>query len=75
MILQLKTGSLDRSYFLKKFNADILDVFKSEFAQLAEAGRLAVGETGVTLTRDGLLQADRLLPAFFDPAYRGTRYT
>ena len=29
----------------------------------------------ITLTREGLLQVDRLLPTFFDPAYRGARYT
>jgi oxygen-independent coproporphyrinogen III oxidase len=30
---------------------------------------------GVELTREGLLQVDRLLPGFFEPEHRGTRYT
>jgi hypothetical protein len=29
----------------------------------------------VTLTPGGLLQVDRLLPAFFKPEHRTTRYT
>jgi hypothetical protein len=29
----------------------------------------------VELTRTGLLQVDRLLPEFFEPAHRGARYT
>jgi len=29
----------------------------------------------VALTREGYLQVDRLLPAFFEPQHRGTRYT
>ncbi len=29
----------------------------------------------VQLTRAGLLQVDRLLPTFFEPRYRGSRYT
>jgi hypothetical protein len=29
----------------------------------------------VALTREGYLQVDRLLPTFFEPQHRGTRYT
>jgi hypothetical protein len=29
----------------------------------------------VELTRTGLLQVDRLLPVFFEPEHRTTRYT
>jgi oxygen-independent coproporphyrinogen-3 oxidase len=75
MILQLKTGRLDRDYFQEKFGTDILGAFADGFDELAEAGFLTQTEGGVELTRDGLLQIDRQLPAFFDPQYRGTRYT
>jgi oxygen-independent coproporphyrinogen-3 oxidase len=75
MILQLKTGGLDAGYFRRKFGADILERFADGFAQLEEGGFLTRSPGGVELTRDGLLQVDRLLPAFFEPQYRNTRYT
>jgi oxygen-independent coproporphyrinogen-3 oxidase len=75
MILQLKTGALDASYFRGKFGVDILEAFADAFRQLAEEGFLTMTPDGVELTRDGLLQVDRLLPVFFEPEHRGTRYT
>jgi oxygen-independent coproporphyrinogen-3 oxidase len=75
MILQLKTGRLDTGYFQRKFGSDILEDFADGFGRLQEEGYLAVTDDGVEVTRKGLLQVDRLLPAFFDPQYRGTRYT
>jgi oxygen-independent coproporphyrinogen-3 oxidase len=75
MILQLKTGHLEPDYFQEKFGANILEEFAGGFEDLAEEGFLTVSAEGVELTREGLLQADRLLPTFFDPQYRGTRYT
>jgi oxygen-independent coproporphyrinogen-3 oxidase len=74
MILQLKTGGLDSSYFRAKFGVDILEDFADGFRQLAEEGFLTMTPDGVELTRDGLLQVDRLLPVFFEPEHRGTRY-
>jgi oxygen-independent coproporphyrinogen-3 oxidase len=75
MILQLKTGHLDVNYFRDKFGVDIIDHWKSEWEQYAEDGLLAFDEREVLLTRAGLLRADGLLPAFFEPAHRGVRYT
>jgi oxygen-independent coproporphyrinogen-3 oxidase len=75
LILQLKTGRLESRYFQQKFGVDILEAFGESFDQRAEQGFLRVGDAGVELTRDGLLQVDRLLPAFFEPEYRGSRYT
>jgi len=75
MILQLKTGRLDPAYFRRKFGVDILKHFREGFDQLAQAGNLTVDDNRVEVTRDGLLQVDRLLPAFFEPQHRGTRYT
>ena len=43
--------------------------------QLAKEGYLTVHDGAVELTRSGLLQVDRLLPTFFEPEHRGTRYT
>ncbi len=75
MILQLKTGRLERAYFQGKFGVNILEAFGDGFRHLANEGQLAIGGEGVELTRAGLLQADRLLPTFFEPEFRGTRYT
>ena len=75
MILQLKTGRVDAGYFCSKFGVDILERFAEPFGRYAEQGRLAITKDGVELTRAGLLQIDRLLPAFFQPEHRTTRYT
>jgi oxygen-independent coproporphyrinogen-3 oxidase len=75
MILQLKTGRLDAGYFRVKFGASILEQFADAFGQLAEAGHLQFTNDGVELTRAGLLQIDRRLPAFFLPEHRTARYT
>ena len=75
MVLQLKTGRLETAYFRRKFDSDILETFADPFRRLAEEGHLTLGDGGVELTRKGLLQVDRLLPEFFEPKHRGTRYT
>jgi oxygen-independent coproporphyrinogen III oxidase len=75
MILQLKTGRLETDYFRRKFGADILEDFGEGFRRLADEGYLAVGDGTVELTRAGLLQVDRLLPTFFEPRHRTSRYT
>ena len=75
MILQLKTGRLDIGYFRTKFGSDILLDFAEGFRRLAEGGFLTLVNGSVELTQAGLLQVDRLLPTFFEPQHRGTRYT
>jgi oxygen-independent coproporphyrinogen-3 oxidase len=75
MILQLKTGRLERDYFRRKFGVDILERFQEGFDQLIESGDARRENGRVELTRQGLLQVDRLLPAFFEPQYQGVRYT
>lgn len=75
MILQLKTGRLEADYFRRKFGADILTEFADGYDQLERAGYLTRTNGSVEMTRDGLLQVDRLLATFFEPQYRGGRYT
>lgn len=75
MMLQLKTGRLSRDYFRGKFGQDILKVFADGFGRLQNDGYLTVANGDIELTRTGLLQVDRLLPAFFEAEHRGTRYT
>jgi oxygen-independent coproporphyrinogen-3 oxidase len=75
MILQLKTGRLDEQYFRTKFDADIRWEFAAGFEELRSGGYLVDGDGEITLTRKGLLEVDKLLPVFFEPRHRGTRYT
>jgi len=75
MILQMKLGRLDATYFREKFDVDILQLYREAFDRLAERGMLDVSADAVRLTRQGLLRVDTLLPEFYDSKYRGTRYT
>jgi oxygen-independent coproporphyrinogen-3 oxidase len=75
MMLQLKTGSLKAEYFHAKFGKDIFTEFAAGFGQLQSDGFLKVSDGSAELTRTGLLQVDRLLPTFFEPEFRGARYT
>jgi oxygen-independent coproporphyrinogen III oxidase len=75
MILQLKTGRLDVAYFRRKFGTDGLESFAEPFRRLADEGNVVLHDDRVEVTRAGLLQVDRLLPAFFEPQHRGARYT
>jgi oxygen-independent coproporphyrinogen-3 oxidase len=75
MILQLKRGFLDAGYFRRKFATDILEHWRDVWQQYVEQGYCGVDGDRITLTRAGLLRADGLLPAFFEPEHQGVRYT
>lgn len=68
MILQLKRGHLDVPRFRQKFGVDVLDAWKGTWADLAAEGSLGLEGGRVELTREGLLQVDRLLHRFFEPS-------
>jgi oxygen-independent coproporphyrinogen-3 oxidase len=75
-VLQLKRGSLQPSYFEEKYGVNILKRFQEQLQSLADAGYLAAAtERAVSLTREGLLRVDSLLPRFFLPQHTGIRYT
>ncbi len=74
-ILQLKTGSLAAQYFSDKFDVDVLERFDAVWDRLQSREMLLVNDDGVVLTRQGLLQADALLPEFYAERYRDARYT
>ena len=77
MILQLKRGYLDVAYFREKFDVDIIDRWTDVWAgyEQDELCTIDVDADRVELTREGLLQADALLPAFFESQFQGVRYT
>jgi oxygen-independent coproporphyrinogen-3 oxidase len=75
MILQLKKGRIDATYFKKKFGVDILSEWKPVWSQYRADGYLSIEGTEVIISREGLLRIDGLLPAFFEPEHQGIRYT
>jgi oxygen-independent coproporphyrinogen-3 oxidase len=75
MILQLKTGDIDAGYFRDKFGTDILREWRDVWRQHTDDGLLEIDGKRIHLTRAGLLRADSLLPAFFEPQHQGVRYT
>ena len=74
MILQLKMGRLNSSYFADKFGVDVLSAFAPAWERLEEQGMLRRHPGGAELTRSGLLRVDLLLPEFYDQRFRNARY-
>ena len=75
MILQLKKGRIETSYFKQKFATDILAEWESVWSQYRNDGYLSIDGSTVILSREGLLRIDGLLPAFFEVEHQGIRYT
>ncbi len=75
MILLLKKGYLDAGYFRQKFGVEILDDWRDVWRKYADEELLTIDGDRITLSRGGLLRADSLLPAFFEPEHQGVRYT
>jgi oxygen-independent coproporphyrinogen-3 oxidase len=74
MVLQFKLGRISRSYFQRKFGVDVLSRFAAPMERLGAWGALVVDGDWLRLTRDGLLQVDRLVHEFFLPEHSGARY-
>ena len=72
-ILQLKLGEVDRSYFLDKFEVDIFARFSEPIADFESQALLEGDGKQLKLTREGLLQVDRMLPVFYLPEHQGIR--
>ncbi|MEC9095146.1 MAG: coproporphyrinogen-III oxidase family protein [Planctomycetota bacterium] len=75
MILQLKRGYLDQAYFRNKFQVEITEKWSAEWQQHVDDGMVTIEGDRLELTRKGFLQADALLPIFFEPEHQGVRYT
>jgi len=71
LVLQLKRGRLDATRLEAKYGIDPLAEWRPQWEALREAGHLETLEPDPVLTRQGLLQVDSLLPAFFDEAAAG----
>jgi len=75
LILLLKRGYLEASYFREKHGVDIFDHWRDVWTQYEREGYATVAGDRVELSRQGLLRIDGLLPAFFEPEHRDVRYT
>jgi oxygen-independent coproporphyrinogen III oxidase len=74
LVLQFKLGRISRTYFEHKFGVDVLARFADPVARLKTWGALTVEGDWLRLTRDGLLEVDRLVHEFFLPEHRTARY-
>ena len=74
-VLQLKEGAVELPALDRKFGVRVVDEFSEALGHQQNAGYLEVDDETVRLTRKGLLQADSLLPEYFEPEYRRVRYT
>lgn len=76
LILQTKLGKLGFDYFRQKFGIDPHQRYGEVYGQLQAEGMVeSCDPAGMRLTRQGLLQVDALLPRFYAPQYRNSRYT
>jgi oxygen-independent coproporphyrinogen-3 oxidase len=64
-VLQLKLGKVEAGYFLRKFGINIWERFSKSLNHFSSKGLLTVDAITVTLTRQGLLRVDRMLPEFY----------
>ena len=74
-ILQLKFGRVDIGRLGAKYGVDVRSEFSGPLQSLEQEGMLSVNGQTVTLSRQGLLQVDGLLPTFFEDEHRNVRYT
>ena len=75
LILQMKLGHVHKAYFQGKFGVDIQRRFAGSLGELQDRGFLGLDDHSLRLSRDGLLQVDRLLHEFFLPQHRDARYS
>lgn len=75
MILQLKTGHIDASYFRQKFGEEITQQFAGAYHSLVSEGYVTIEGDNIRMTCQGLLRVDSLLPRFFEAQYQNVRYT
>lgn len=74
-VLTFKLGTVDPSYYQEKFGVDVLKRFEPQLSYMTSEGFASIENGRIELSRDGLLQIDRLLHAFFLKQHQNARYT
>ena len=72
-VLKMKLGRVLTAPFRERFGIDVIDRWRDVLVLFRERGLLSFDDSSIDLTRRGLLQVDRLLPAFFLPEHTNTR--
>lgn len=73
-ILQFKLGRNDANYYRQKFGVDVLTRFAEPIQRLKDWGFLTQEGNMLLLSREALLQVDKLLHEFFLPEHNNARY-
>ena len=68
-VLKMKLGRLRAEPFRRRFGVDVTRRWAHELSLFRGHGLLDFDKEGIELTREGLLQVDRLLHAFFLPEH------
>ena len=74
-ILKMKLGTVRPAHYQQKFGVNVLEKFAPQLGWLQSEGFATVTPELITISREGLLQVDRLLHEFFLPHHRHARYT
>lgn len=74
-VLTMKEGRVDLAALREKYGVDPAEEFAGPLANQQAAGYLVAEGGEVRLTRKGLLQADSLLPEYFEDEHKAVRYT
>jgi oxygen-independent coproporphyrinogen-3 oxidase len=74
-ILRLKLGRVSAEYYVQRYGIDPRERFAPQLAALTAQGFGHVAGDDIMLSREGLMQVDRLLHSFFLPQHRDARYT
>ena len=74
-ILPLKLGRVKPSIYQKKFGVNVMERFAKPLTYLKDEGFLSFEDDAIVVSREGLLQIDRLLHEFFLTEHRDARYT
>lgn len=73
-VLQLKLGRVSRRPFIEAFGVDPFERWADILSEYQQRGYMQIDGDEITVSRDALLQIDRLLHAFFLGQHRDIQY-
>ncbi len=74
LVLQLKLGHVSLNELRTKYGFDAVTELSEPLERLRDAGWLQFDEDQITVTREGLLRIDHLLPSLYLPRHRQLSY-
>ena len=73
-VLQLKLGAVSVGNARRTYGVDIRKRFAAPLREVTQLGWAHVDDDAVTLTREGLMRVDRIIPAFYRREHQAIRY-